>query len=315
MKGIILVAGNGTRLAPTTLAVSKPLLPVFDKPMIYYPLATLIDAGIKDILIITNEKDKQKFIDLLGNGNELGINLCYEVQHVQRGIADAFIVGKDFIKDDNVCLILGDNLFCGESIAKQTCKSAKLQSGAEIYGCQVDDPRRFGVAVFDENKNVTAVEEKPQRPKSHFAVTGLYFFDNSVVKIAENIKPSLRGELEITDVINEYIKRNQCRINELESDVKWMDVGTFGSLLEASNYVAKIQQNGTYLGCIEESAFNRKYIDHEQLLSLCGRQSKSEYGMHLRSVAYKEIDDILNHYRNKACKEEFSEGLECDTRN
>ena len=237
MKGIILVAGNGTRLAPTTLAISKPLLPVYDKPMIYYPLTTLLDAGIRDILIITNERDNKKFVELFGDGEELGVNINYKIQYEQKGIADAFIVGKDFIQDDNVCLILGDNLYCGQSLKDQLKTSKCLVSGAEIYGYAVEDPTRFGVAVFDEDKNVVAVEEKPQQPKSNMAVTGLYFFDNDVVKIASQIKPSLRGELEITDVINEYIKRGQCKLNIMDKDVRWMDVGTFDSLLLASNYI------------------------------------------------------------------------------
>ena len=310
MKGIILVAGNGTRLAPTTLSVSKPLLPVYDKPMIYYPLATLIDAGIKDILIITNEKDKQKFVNLLGDGRSLGLNLNYEVQYVQRGIADAFIVGKDFIGDDNVCLILGDNLYCGQSIQKQTIASSKLKEGAEIYGYHVPDPRRFGVAVFDENKNVTAVEEKPENPKSDLAVTGLYFFDNTVVEIAANLKPSKRGELEIPDVINEYIKRGQCKLNEMGSDVKWMDVGTFSSLLEASNYVAEIQKRTNKLvGCIEESVFKQGYIDFEDIIALSERQKKSEYGAYLKNIADTEVNNILNHYRKMASNREIEQNI------
>lgn len=288
MKGIILVAGNGTRLAPLTLSISKPLLPVFDKPMIYYPLTTLMQAGIRDVLIITNQKDKQKFETLFGDGGQLGMNLSYEVQHVQRGIADAFIVGKNFIGNDNVCLILGDNIYHGNSLVPQLKASAKLTNGAEIYGYHVADPKRFGVAVFDNNKNVTAVEEKPEEPKSDLAVTGLYFFDNDVVNIAKNIKPSGRGELEITDVINEYIKRGNCKLNEIGGDVVWMDVGTFQSLNRAGNYVETVQTTTSkYIACIEEQAFDAGFIDAQQLGKTIEKQKKSDYGKYIEKI-YKE---------------------------
>ena len=288
MKGIILVAGNGTRLAPLTLSISKPLLPVFDKPMIYYPLTTLMQAGIRDVLIITNQKDKQKFETLFGDGGQLGMNLSYEVQHVQRGIADAFIVGKNFIGNDNVCLILGDNIYHGNSLVPQLKASAKLTNGAEIYGYHVADPKRFGVAVFDNNKNVTAVEEKPEEPKSDLAVTGLYFFDNDVVNIAKNIKPSGRGELEITDVINEYIKRGNCKLNEIGGDVVWMDVGTFQSLNRAGNYVETVQTaTSKYIACIEEQAFDAGFIDAQQLGKTIEKQKKSDYGKYIEKI-YKE---------------------------
>ena len=288
MKGIILVAGNGPRLAPLTLSISKPLLPVFDKPMIYYPLTTLMQAGIRDVLIITNQKDKQKFETLFGDGGQLGMNLSYEVQHVQRGIADAFIVGKNFIGNDNVCLILGDNIYHGNSLVPQLKASAKLTNGAEIYGYHVADPKRFGVAVFDNNKNVTAVEEKPEEPKSDLAVTGLYFFDNDVVNIAKNIKPSGRGELEITDVINEYIKRGNCKLNEIGGDVVWMDVGTFQSLNRAGNYVETVQTaTSKYIACIEEQAFDAGFIDAQQLGKTIEKQKKSDYGKYIEKI-YKE---------------------------
>lgn len=288
MKGIILVAGNGTRLAPLTLSISKPLLPVFDKPMIYYPLTTLMQAGIRDVLIITNQKDKQKFETLFGDGSQLGMNLSYEVQHVQRGIADAFIVGENFIGNDNVCLILGDNIYHGNSLVPQLKASAKLTNGAEIYGYHVADPKRFGVAVFDNNKNVTAVEEKPEEPKSDLAVTGLYFFDNDVVNIAKNIKPSGRGELEITDVINEYIKRGNCKLNEIGGDVVWMDVGTFQSLNRAGNYVETVQTaTSKYIACIEEQAFDAGFIDAQQLGKTIEKQKKSDYGKYIEKI-YKE---------------------------
>ena len=247
-----------------------------------------MQAGIRDVLIITNQKDKQKFETLFGDGGQLGMNLSYEVQHVQRGIADAFIVGKNFIGNDNVCLILGDNIYHGNSLVPQLKASAKLTNGAEIYGYHVADPKRFGVAVFDNNKNVTAVEEKPEEPKSDLAVTGLYFFDNDVVNIAKNIKPSGRGELEITDVINEYIKRGNCKLNEIGGDVVWMDVGTFQSLNRAGNYVETVQTaTSKYIACIEEQAFDAGFIDAQQLGKTIEKQKKSDYGKYIEKI-YKE---------------------------
>lgn len=306
MKGIILAAGNGTRLAPTTISVSKPLLPVYDKPMIYYPLATLINAGIKDILIITNERDKEKFENLLDDGSSLGISIKFAVQHVQKGVADAFLVGKDFVGKDNVCLILGDNLYHGASLIKQMQKSAKLKHGAEIYGYHVPDPERFGVAVFDEDHNVIEVEEKPKQPKSDLAITGLYFFDNSIIEIASNLKPSPRGELEIPDAVNEYIKRRECKLNEMGKDVMWMDVGTFDSLLSAGFYVKdKQEQTEKYVGCIEECAYNQGYITAEQLMALSERAKKSAYGAYLKNIALQNenkdhvTQTTLDHFREK----------------
>ena len=297
MKGIILAAGNGTRLAPTTLSVSKPLLPVYDKPMIYYPLATLINAGIKDILIITNQRDKDKFENLLGDGSSLGISIQFKVQYEQKGVADAFLVGKDFVGKDNVCLILGDNLYYGPSLIKQMQKSAQLKHGAEIYGYHVPDPERFGVAVFDEDHNVVEVEEKPKNPKSDLAITGLYFFDNSIIEIASNLKPSPRGELEIPDAVNEYIKRRECKLNEMGKDVMWMDVGTFDSLLSAGLYVKNQQeQTDKYVGCIEECAYNQGYITPEQLMELVNRSKKSQYGAYIKNIA------LNNEKRNDAQK-------------
>ncbi|MBR1925915.1 MAG: glucose-1-phosphate thymidylyltransferase RfbA [Clostridia bacterium] len=288
MKGIILTAGNGTRLAPLTLAISKPLLPVYDKPMIYYPLSTLMQAGIKDILIICSEKDLHKYKMLLGDGSALGINLSFEVQKVQRGIADAFIIGEKFIGDDSVCLILGDNLYNGNSLVKQLKNSAKLTKGAEIYGYHVADPERFGVAVLSGDK-VVEVEEKPQNPKSDLAITGLYFFDHTVSEIAKNVKPSERGELEITSVINEYIKRKQIKLNEMDNDVVWMDVGTHKSILRASIYIDAVQQaTSHYVGCIEEIAFKQGFIDKIGLENLIKKQSKSDYGKYLLRLIERE---------------------------
>ncbi len=287
MKGIILTAGNGTRLAPLTLATSKPLLPVYDKPMIYYPLSTLMEAGINDILIICSEKDIHKYQMLFGDGKDLGIKLSYEVQKVPRGIAEAFIIGEKFIGNDSVCLILGDNLYAGHSLSKQTQSSSKLTKGAEIYGYHVANPQAFGVAVLDGEK-VVAVEEKPQEPKSDLAITGLYFFDNTVCEIAKKVEPSARGELEITSVINEYIKRGQCKLNEMGGDVVWMDVGTHKSILRASIYIDAVQQaTSNYVGCIEEIAYRQGFINKDGLLKLIEKQKKSDYGQYLIKIAQK----------------------------
>lgn len=286
-KGIILVAGKGTRLAPLSFSASKPLLPVYNKPMIYYPLTTLMRAGIKDILIITNEEDNQKFKNLFGNGSSLGINIQYAIQYVQKGIADAFVIAKDFIGKDSVCLILGDNIFNHE---QGTQHSAQIAQGAEIYGYHVKDPERFGVAVFDQNNNVTAIEEKPAQPKSDLAVVGLYFFDNSVVDIAQNIKPSARGELEITDVINEYIKRGECKLNIMDKNTIWMDVGNFDTLLKASNYVQLAEQAPLPpISCPEIEAYNQGFITAQQLLELADRQIKSPYGQYIKKYAEANI--------------------------
>lgn len=287
MKGIILTAGNGTRLAPLTLALSKPILPVYDKPMIYYPLATLMQAGIRDILIICSEKDLHKYKELFGDGSSLGINLSFEIQKVPRGIAEAFIIGEKFIGDDSVCLILGDNLYNGNSLTNQLKNSAKLTNGAEIYGYHVTNPQAYGVAVLEDDK-VVAVEEKPTEPKSDLAITGLYFFDNTVSEIAKKIEPSARGELEITSVINEYIKRGQCKLNEMDNDVVWMDVGTHKSILRAAIYVEAIQQaTSRYIACIEEIAFKEGFINLEQFKALIEKQKKSDYGEYLNKIAKK----------------------------
>ena len=295
-KGIILVAGKGTRLAPLSFGASKPLLPVYNKPMIYYPLTTLMRAGIKDILIITNEEDNNKFKKLFGNGNDLGINIQYAIQYVQRGIADAFVIAKDFIGNDSVCLILGDNIFHHE---QGTAHSAQIAQGAEIYGYHVKDPERFGVAVFDENNNVTAIEEKPLQPKSNLAVVGLYFFDNNVVNIAPTIKPSARGELEITDVINEYIKCGQCKLNIMDKGSIWMDVGNFDTLLKASNYVQLAEKRPLApMCCPEIEAFNQGFITADQLLDLADRQIKSPYGQYIKDFAEAKIN-ILNFLKNQ----------------
>ena len=284
MKGIILTAGNGTRLAPLTLALSKPILPVYDKPMIYYPLATLMQAGIKDILIICSEKDLYKYKELFGDGSSLGIKLSFAIQKVPRGIAEAFIIGEEFIGDDNVCLILGDNLYSGHNLVRQIRASAQLQKGAEIYGYYVSNPEAFGVAVLDGEK-VVAVEEKPEHPKSDLAITGLYFFDNTVSEIAKKVEPSARGELEITSVINEYIKRGECKLNEMGGDVVWMDVGTHKSILRAAIYVEAIQQaTSRYVACIEEIAYKQGFINREQLANLIEKQKKSDYGKYLTRV-------------------------------
>ena len=287
MKGIVLAGGNGSRLTPITRGICKQLLPVYNKPMIYYPLSVLMLAGIRDILLISTPHDLPLFQRLLGDGSNFGISLSYASQERPDGIAQAFLIAEDFIGQDKVCLILGDNLYSGQSLIKQTQSSAKLTQGAEIYGYHVGNPQAFGVAVLDGEK-VVAVEEKPQEPKSDLAITGLYFFDNSVCEIAKKVEPSARGELEITSVINEYIARNQCKLNEMGGDVVWMDVGTHKSILRASIYIDAIQQaTSHYVGCIEEIAFKQGFINKDGLLKLIEKQKKSDYGQYLIKLASK----------------------------
>lgn len=253
MKGIILAGGSGTRLYPLTKVISKQLLPVYDKPMIYYPLSTLILAGIKDILIISTPRDISMFQNLLGDGNDFGVNLKYEIQQEPNGLAEAFIIGEKFIGDDSVCLILGDNIFHGGNLLPILKKCSKLTEGATIFGYLVDDPTSFGVVEFDEAFNVLSIEEKPEKPKSNYIIPGLYFYDNEVIKIAKTIKPSYRGELEITSINNEYLKANKLQIEILDKDVVWFDAGTFENLQKASVYVSLIQKEyNILLGCISE---------------------------------------------------------------
>lgn len=287
MKGIILAGGSGTRLYPITKAVSKQILPLYDKPMIYYPLSVLMLAGIREVLIISTPRDIKLFEELFGDGSWLGMRFEYAVQEKPRGLADAFIVGKDFIGDDDVALVLGDNIFYGQSFTK-TLKNAedkiKNDKGAVIFGYYVKDPTAYGVVEFDSTGKVLGIEEKPSAPKSNYAVPGLYFYDNSVVNIAENVKPSARGEIEITSVNNEYLKQNQLKVELLGRGMVWLDTGTYDGLLEASNFIATIEKHqGMYVSCIEEIAFRNGWISKESLLKMAA-EYKTEYGRYLEFI-------------------------------
>lgn len=286
MKGIILAGGSGTRLYPLTLAVSKQSMPVYDKPMIYYPLSVLMLAGIREILIISTERDLPVFEGLFQDGSKLGLSISYAVQDKPRGLADAFIVGADFIGDDSVALILGDNIFYGHKFSSILKKAVKRTEGATIFGYYVKDPSAYGVVEFDDNGMVKSIEEKPEKPKSNYAVPGLYFYDNQVVDIAKQIKPSARGEIEITDVNNWYLTRNQLHVEALGRGMAWLDTGTPDSLLEAGNYVASIQKRqGLYVSCIEEIAYKKGFIDRDQLLKLAEQMRKTPYSEYLKDVA------------------------------
>lgn len=281
MKGIILAGGSGTRLYPLTKAISKQLLPVYDKPMIYYPLSVLMLAGIKDILIISTPKDIDLFKGVFGDGSHLGISIEYKVQQKPKGIAEAFIIAEEFIGFDKVALVLGDNIFYGAGLSGVLQKAAQSK-GATIFGYHVNNPKDFGVVEFDENYNVLSIIEKPESPKSNYAVPGLYFFDNDVIEIAKNILPSQRGELEITSINEEYLKRNKLNVMILGRGTAWFDTGTHRGLLEASNFVEAIQtRQGLYISCIEEISFRKGYIDNRQLLDLAKPLMKTEYGQYL----------------------------------
>ena len=282
MKGIILAAGKGTRLYPVTKAVCKPLLPVYDKPLIYYSISALLMAGIDEILIIVPPQTVSRFEDLLGDGSELGIKITYREQLIPKGIADAFIIGKDFIGDEDVCLVLGDNIFYGEDFEEKLRVAKKLQGGAVVFGYPVEDPRPFGVVEFDDKGNAISIEEKPEQPKSNYIIPGLYFYDNSVVKIAEGLKPSARGELEITDVNLEYLHRNELRVLPLASENLWLDAGNADAMLESAIKVAEIQrESGKMVGCPEESAFGQGLIDREQLKKIGEAMKMTAYGRYL----------------------------------
>jgi glucose-1-phosphate thymidylyltransferase len=286
MKGIILAGGSGTRLYPITKSISKQIIPVYDKPMIYYPLSVLMLAGIREILIISTPKDIHLYEDLLGDGSHLGLNLAYKIQPSPDGLAQAFILGDDFIGNDNVCLVLGDNIFYGYGFGRTLLETANMEDGATVFGYWVKDPERYGVVEFDDQGNVLSLEEKPTHPKSNYAVTGLYFYSNDVAAKAKSLKPSPRGELEITDLNRLYLQEGRLKVTLLGRGFAWLDTGTHDSLLQASNYIATIEaRQGLKVSCIEEIAYNRGFINKEQLLRLADEYRKNQYGDYLRSIA------------------------------
>ena len=285
MKGIILAGGSGTRLYPVTKAVSKQILPIYDKPMIYYPLSVLMLAGIKKILIISTPRDVVTFEELLGDGSDIGLKLQYAVQEEPRGLADAFIIGEKFIGNDKVALVLGDNIFHGYGFTERLMRASE-RDGATIFGYHVSNPIDFGVVEFDENNNVVSIEEKPLKPKSNYAVPGLYFYDNNVIDIAKNVNPSARGEIEITAVNNEYLRRGKLKVELFGRGMAWLDTGTHRGLLDAANFVEAIQtRQGLYVACIEEIAYKNGFINRKQLLKLAEPLMKSEYGKYLMQIA------------------------------
>lgn len=293
MKGIILAGGSGTRLYPITKAVSKQLLPIYDKPMIYYPLSVLMLAGIREILIISTPTDLPRYKELLGDGADLGVEFSYRVQDEPRGLADAFIVGEDFIGEESVALVLGDNIFHGHRFSEILKRAASLDKGAVIFGYYVKNPRPFGVVEFDDEGNVLSVEEKPENPKSNYVVPGLYFYDNSVIDIAKNIAPSDRGEIEITSVNDEYLKRKELKVELLGRGMAWLDTGTHIGLLEASNYVEAIQKRqGFYIACLEEISFNNGWIDEDIVLKSAESLEKTDYSKYLVELVKRNGNDI-----------------------
>ncbi len=290
MKGIILAGGSGTRLYPLTKAISKQIMPIYDKPMIYYPLSVLMLANIRETLLISTPRDLPVFEELLGDGSQLGIKLKYKVQKYPNGLAEAFILGEEFIGDDNVCLILGDNVFYGAGFSGLLEEAAKLKEGAVVFGYPVKDPRAYGVVEFDKNGKAISLEEKPENPKSNYAIPGLYFYDNTVVKKSKSIKPSARGELEITTINEEYLKEGKLNVKQLGRGTAWLDTGTHEALLEAANFVQTVQnRQGFYIACIEEIAYQKGWIYKERLEELAKPLMKSEYGKYLKELIKEEI--------------------------
>ena len=291
MKGIILAGGAGTRLYPSTLAVSKQILTVYDKPMIYYPMSTLMLAKIKDVLIISTPRDLPCYEELFGDGSQLGMHIEYAVQDKPRGLADAFIIGEKFIGDDSVCLVLGDNIFYGYGFSERLARASARKSGATIFGYHVSNPTAFGVVEYDKDWNVLSIEEKPEHPKSNYAVPGLYFYDNDVIEIAKNVKPSARGEIEITSINNEYLRRGTLKVELFGRGMDWLDTGTHRAMLDAANFIEAVQtRQGLYVACLEEIAYSNGFINKEQLLAQADKLKTTEYGQYLYKLAGKETD-------------------------
>ena len=289
MKGIILAGGAGTRLYPSTLAVSKQILTVYDKPMIYYPMSTLMLAKIKDVLIISTPRDISDYKELFGDGSQLGMHIEYAVQDKPRGLADAFIIGEEFIGDDSVCLVLGDNIFYGYGFSERLANARNREKGATIFGYHVSNPTAFGVVEYDKDWNVLSIEEKPEHPKSNYAVPGLYFYHNDVIEIAKNVKPSARGEIEITSINNEYLRRGTLKVELFGRGMAWLDTGTHHAMLDAANFIEAVQtRQGLYVACLEEIAYNNGFINREQLLAQADKLHTTDYGQYLYKVAGKE---------------------------
>ena len=307
MKGIILAGGSGTRLSPSTVAISKHLIPIYDKPMIYYPMSTLMLAGIKDILIISTKEHLALYREMFNDGCQLGMNISYKQQDNPNGIAEAFILAEDFIGNDNVCLILGDNIFYGSTFIESLERASKIKSGGIIFGYYVDDPKRYGVLEFDKNHNVISVEEKPKEPKSNYAIPGLYFLDNKCIEYAKKVKPSHRGELEITDVIEQYIHAKSLKVELLGRGFAWLDTGTHESLLEASNFVMTLEKRqGLKISCLEEIAYKKGFIDYKQLKQLIKNIGKSEYGNYLRNFAKNVKQKAIKNQKKSIISSIFS---------
>lgn len=291
MKGIILAGGSGTRLYPVTKSVSKQIVPIYDKPMIYYPLSVLMLAGIREILIISTERDLPAFKELFKSGSDIGMNFQYKIQKNPNGLAEAFIIAEEFIGENKVAMVLGDNIFWGHNLTKHLQDATKLENGAEVFGYYVQDPRAYGVVGFDEEGKVTSLEEKPEKPKSNYAIPGLYFYDNSVVEKAKKLKPSARGELEITDLNRVYMEEESLKVNLLGRGMAWLDTGTHDSMLDASNFVAAVQnRQGTYIACVEEIAYRNGWINKEKLIALAKPLTKTNYGKYLMMIA-EQVED------------------------